>query len=320
MTYIIAEVGSNWTNFHDAKDSIAMAKQCGADAVKFQLFTYEDMYGCTPTVADELKEKEFNKYALDPEWLPLLKEKADACEIDFMCTAFSPEDLKLVNVLGVKAHKIASSDMRYPQLLEAAKESGKPLYLSCGSHNFPSIKQALEFVDKDNTTLMYCSSEYPSTWHNLRLINVLRKHFSSNVGYSDHSIDIYTPVVAARLHGATIIEKHFKAKDEMDTPDSAHSLNPERFKYMVNLIHDPDSYMKMPNPGERHMIMRNNRRLIATRDIVEGEPLCYGINYGCYRSLKDDTHGWSGMDWKHVNGKEAKKAIGMGDSIGPGDI
>jgi len=306
--YIIAEVGSNFTTFDDAKDAIPLAKACGADAVKFQCFTSKEMYGFEGERDLDIRE-----------WLPHLKEKADACDIDFLCTAFSPETLKLVDKLGVKAHKIASSDLSYIDLLKAAKETGKHVYLSVGGHHWNDIRSALEYMGKTNTTVMYCCSEYPSRWHNLRAINVIRDTYNCNAGYSDHSIDVYTPVTAYHKHGATVIEKHFNPKPEVNTPDSGHSLCPDSFAYMCAMLRNGDEPIKYPSPGERDMLLRHNRRLIVTQNINTGDALQYGRNFGSYRSLKDDTRGLGTWYAYKVDGKRAAKGMNAGDSIGPGD-
>lgn len=310
MTYIIAEVGSNYKSFDDAKDSIAMAKNCGADAVKFQMFTHEDLYGPQHTCITESNIK---------AWLPKLKAKADACKIDLMCTAFSPEGLRYVDQF-VKAHKIASCELNYAQLLKAAKDTGKHVYLSVGAATWGDIAKALDILGRENTTLLYCSVEYPSRWHNLRIINTLRDRFGVNVGFSDHSFDLYSAVTASHVHGASVIEKHFKLRDDLSTPDSAHSLSSEQFLYMVELIRDRNAVMKMPNPGERAAVLRHKRRLVATRDIAKDETLEFDKNFGCYRVLEDDVNGMNGFDWEIVNGSRAKAPIRQGATIGPGNI
>jgi N,N'-diacetyllegionaminate synthase len=309
MTYIICEVGSNWSNFEDTKDSVSMAKACGASAVKFQLYTGMELYGKEGAVAGEMPR----------EWLPKLKEKADACAIDFMCTSFSPDGLRYVDPF-VKAHKIASSEISYTQLLEAAKATGKPIYLSVGASSWGDIKEALRILAGAKVTLMYCAVEYPSKWHNLRLINTLKERFSVPVGLSDHSFDIYTPVTAAHVHGAVAIEKHFKLRDDFKTPDAPHSLNPQEFIHMVELIKDKNAVMKMPNPGEREAVMRHKRRLVVTEDIKVGEPFDFDVNFGTYRLLADDSHGLGGFSWQAVNGKLALKDLNKGQTIGPGDF
>ena len=342
--YIIAEVGSNWTSFEHAKDSISLAKQCGADAVKFQAFTYSALYGSSMKEVVRARIEATGRYnsdvvmaleskniqdeldtALPLDWLPKLKEKADACGIEFMCTAFSPELVKAVDPF-VAVHKVASSDLSYPQLLDAVAKTGKPIILSTGASSRGDIALALNALGsaQDRTVLMYCSAAYPSRRHNPYLMRELREHFGRPVGFSDHSTDvIFAPLFAAREMGAVVIEKHFTAFPELDTPDRPHSLDADGFKCMVDYIRGKREGGLNPTSEEKPMFLRHNRRLVATRDIPQGEMLQYGINYGAYRSLQDDDRGLSPFFWNHEKGPEAKRAshaIARGKGIGPGDF
>lgn len=303
MTFIVAEVGSNFTSFEEAKDSITMAKNCGADAVKFQMYTNEEMYGFTVT----------KNSSIDWDWVPKLKVKADSVGIEFLCTAFSPEGLKYLDPF-VKRHKIASSDLSYPDLLIAAKNTAKPVFLSTGGSSFSDISMAKNYLDPNQTVLLYCISHYPSSNVNLFCLDKL-KELGLPVGYSCHTSDWYTPVSAVKHHGAAVIEKHFKLR-EMDTPDAPHSLLPDDFKKMVDAIRG-EVTCHFPDPQEKEFVLKHKRRLIATKDIQEGEILIYNENFGCYRSLKDDPYGITGFAYIHVHGKIARVAIKQGDSITP---
>lgn len=335
MTFVIAEIGSNWTSFEDAKDSITMAKNCGADAVKFQLYDWQSLYGfdgaefadvATPNVVWT------DRWHMPKDWLPKLAEKAKACGIEFMCSAFSPELLKAVDPY-VKRHKIASAELTYRELLEAAKATGKPVLLSTGGSSLTDIQMAVKilfgevsFASLGGITLMYCVSAYPAKNVNLHSINRLRSYFGNaggcmvdypvNYGYSCHTDEWYTPVCAVKYHGATVIEKHFKLRD-MNTPDSQHSLNPEEFKEMVDVIRGKADHISFPEPQENGMLLRHNRRLICTSDVAPGDTLAYGKNFGCYRSLKDDVEGLHGFADQAVNGKICKVALKAGDPITP---
>lgn len=310
MTFIIAEVGSNWATLTDCLNSISAAKACGADAVKFQLYNHAALYGTYGHVTGELPL----------EWLPALKEKADAVGIEFACTAFSPELVAAVDPY-VKRHKVASSDLTYPQLLEAVARTGKPVILSCGASSLGDIERAVRFFDPTKLTLLYCNAAYPSKWHDLRVIDRLKERYSKYpVGFSDHTRDvIYAPWSAVHHYAATVLEKHFQAVPG-EFPDSPHSLNVDEFQAMVKAIRGTDNPLIAPTPEEKPMLLRHNRRLIVTRDVAQGEPFEYGRNFGAYRSLKDDSKGLIPFAWEMVNGKTAARPLEQGDSIGPGDL
>jgi len=318
MTFVIAEVGSSWNTLTDCLNSISAAKACGADACKFQLFDEVALYGAgysVPTFGADVKHP-----FLPPAWLPHLKEKCAAVGIELMVTAFSPEFVEVVDPY-VKRHKVASSDLTYPQLLEAVAKTGKPVILSCGASSRGDISGAMACLN-NRATLLYCNAAYPSRWHDLRGIDRLRNWGGPTiaVGFSDHTRDvIYAPWAAVHTHGATVIEKHFQVVPG-DFPDTPHSLNVDEFQAMVKAIRGTDNPLIAPTSEEKPMLLRHNRRLIATRHIEAGQPFKYGVNYGAYRSLKDDSKGLTPFAWQHVDNCTAKVALQPGDSIGPGDL
>lgn len=277
------------------------------------------------------------------EWLPKLKEKADACGIEFMCSAFSPELLKAVDPY-VNAHKIASAELTHIKLLEAARECGKPVILSTGASGEGDIEMAMRVLTHealnpevvhepypyDNSpsqyatpvpvVLLYCVAAYPAQEINLDCIDLLRRRFGTLVGYSDHSTDVGVIPLGSIRTGATVLEKHFTAVPEFESPDRPHSLEPSQFRRMVDSLGGKTPATLGPTAGEKGMILRHNRRLIATSEILAGDALVYGENFGIYRSLKDDSHAFSPWRLYDVNGRTAKRAVKAGDGIGPGDI
>lgn len=313
--YVVAEVGSNWRNINDCIESIAAAKSCGADAVKFQAFTHEALYGfAAPSVTP------IDVHSLPTSWLPKLKEKADACGIELMCTAFSPELVAAVDPY-VSVHKVASSDCTWPQLLRAVAKTGKPVLLSVGASSEGDIERALSVLGEAGDVLMYCVSAYPARTIDLGAIARLSERFCHAVGFSDHSTDIIgLPVEATRMYDLAAIEKHFTAFPDLDSPDRPHSLTPDEFKLMVDYIRGVRAPVIGPTFEERDMMLRHNRRLIATQDLAPGAQLRYGENFGAYRSLVDDTRGLSPFAWESVEGRTTTKQINRGEAIGPGDF
>jgi sialic acid synthase SpsE len=322
--FIIAEIGSNWTSFHEAKDSISFAKQAGADAVKFQAFKYDSLYGFDdrPEILKATPYPETNgTKELPLEWLPKLKEKADACGIEFMCSAFSPELVDAVDPF-VTVHKVASSEMAYPQLLERVKSKGKPILLSVGASAKGDVSHALGILEGAQVVLMYCVAAYPSRYINLFQMADLQERFKVPIGFSDHSLDVVYPALSAYKHfGARVIEKHVNFT-EHKTPDSGHSLNAYDFNFMCEVLHGKRPYIGFnPQPEERDMFLKHNRRLIAIKDIHVGDSFRYGDNFGSYRSLKEDSKGMIPFAWEVlVKSNGAKKFIKTGDGISVADF
>lgn len=313
--FIVAEVGSNWRTLNDCVQSIGAAKACGADAVKFQAFTHEALYGfAAPSVTP------IDVHSLPVAWLPKLKEKADACGIELMVTAFSPELVAAVDPF-VTVHKVASSDCTWPQLLRAVAKTGKPVLLSVGASSEGDIERALSMLGEAGDVLMYCVSAYPARTIDLGAIARLSERFCHAVGFSDHSTDIVgLPVEATRMYDLAALEKHFTAFPDLDSPDRPHSLTPDEFKVMVDHIRGVRQPVIGPTYEERDMLLKHNRRLVATRDVAAGEVLTYGTTYGAYRSLVDDTRGLNPFAWESVEGRKAMRELRRGEAIGPGDF
>ena len=312
--FIIAEIGSNFTTFTEAKDAISMAKQCGADAVKFQLHSLAALYGTLPGMNNIL--------SLPIDWLPKLKDKANAVGIEFMCSAFSPELYDTIDPY-VDVHKIASSEISWPQLLEHVKNKSKPIILSTGASSMGDVSAAMKLLSGGpKVVLMYCSSSYPSVEYNLFQIDDLKKKFDVPVGFSDHSSCVAYPALSAVRHfGATVIEKHVNFTSHV-TSDSGHSLDGAQFKIMCDYLHgqrDPHDFQ--PHSEERDMFLRHNRRLIAIKPIARGSKFIYGDNFGAYRSLKEDTRGLHPFVWQKIAISDgATRDIAVGDGIGPRDF
>jgi sialic acid synthase SpsE len=339
--YIVAEVGSNWTSLEDCLESIHQAKLCGADAVKFQLYTSKELFGrtgfmftpagYTAELSHWVEQSDYKQTGeLPPEWLPKLKAEADKRGIDFMCTAFSPEGYDVVNEY-VDMHKVASSECCHVRILQKLRTFGKPVILSTGAKGVEDIRGAVDVLSKNyppgfqpgpavDVILMYCAVSYPASYIDLQVMDMMAGKFQLPVGYSDHSTDILEiPARACFRWKAPVLEKHFKIHD-MNTPDNPHSLNPAQFKLMVQNIRSEYEPRIGPTPEEKTAILRYNRRLIATKDMSPGDELKEGVNFGIYRSLVDDTRAAHPFMVDKFNGTRAKVPLKAGQGLWIEDV
>lgn len=222
---VIAEIGSNFKTLEDCFHSIEAAKRSGADIVKFQYFTSYDLYG---------RERRNMQGELPDFWLGSLKNEADANEIEFMCTAFSPEGYIFIDQY-VTRHKVASAEITDLDILKTVNGFKKPVLLSTGGATFQEIDRALNHLPDCEVTLMYCVPAYPARVVDFRLLGEMREIFGdrSLYGYSDHSLDVLIVPSCARSHGAVILEKHVNFTEHTDTPDAPHSLSEAEFKLMM---------------------------------------------------------------------------------------
>ena len=125
---IVAEISANHLQkFGNAVKLIKKAKKCGADAVKFQVYTPD-------TLTIDVNNKHFRikhpkwggqtlyqlyKKAYTPwSWFKKLKKIADDLDIIFFCTAFDTTAVDLLQELKVPIHKISSFELVDLSLIE----------------------------------------------------------------------------------------------------------------------------------------------------------------------------------------------------------
>lgn len=225
MAYIIAEIGSNWRNEHIAKVQIREAKALGADAVKFQMFTHEELYN-SPGVS----------HGLPKDLVPSLAEYSKSLEIDFLCTAFSVEGYQFLDPF-VKMHKIASCENDHPDLLDALLGFNKPFFRSYGA------KTTYDILPREIP--MECVAAYPASFEDYSL-SIFNNTIIRRFGISDHTLTPELALLALGV-GATFFEKHFDACPfESETPDKSVSIGPLDFRYYCSMIRLGEKVLMQP--------------------------------------------------------------------------
>jgi len=143
--FIIAEAGVNHNgNVKLAKKLIDVAKDAGADAVKFQTYKTEEL------VAKKIKKNYFEtlkRLELPYETFNDLKEYCDKRKIIFLSTPHCDNAIDFLEQL-VPAYKIASGDLTNLPFLEKVAKKKKPIILSTGTSTLNEVKEAVRAIKK----------------------------------------------------------------------------------------------------------------------------------------------------------------------------
>lgn len=284
-TFVIAEAGANHNrNYEQALSLIDIAKNSGANAVKFQTYSSETLYA--KNTPDFAGYKNINKLIKDielpREWQKDLKVYSDKVGIEFMSTPFDEKAVEELVDLGVQRLKISgfeSTDFRFVEMVASAK---LPLIISIGI-GFPInyMGKILDIAEKygNELSLLHCQNSYPTPVSEIDLgvIQTL-KHFRNvkHAGLSDHTTSINVPAFAVAA-GASIIEKHYTISRTLDGPDHKFALEPNELSSMISLIKEAEQAM-IKNPyglyaGCEKPFMNAMRSVVSTRKIFKGEKL-----------------------------------------------
>ncbi len=280
--YFIAEACDN--HFGDLKKAFKMvrlAKECGADAIKFQHhLPDEEMLKKVPKSSNfDLSLYEFlKKYSLKISDHIKINSFCKKMNIQYLCTPFSLKAAKeLIKNINIKAFKIGSGELTdLPSLKEISKFK-KPMIISTGMSVLKEIDDTVKLISKNTKVLiMNCLSEYPPDYKDLNLgfIKNLKKKYPKNIiGHSDHTGEIYSSIAAVSM-GARVIEKHVTLNKKFKGPDQKVSIDFKELKDLINgirLLENSFGSIKKINIKEKPIRLWATRSLVSIKDIKKGE-------------------------------------------------
>ena len=277
---IVAEIGNNHEgSVARAEDMIALAREAGADAVKFQTFKAERYV----SRSDVGRFERLKRFELSEQEFMRLRAAALKLGLIFLSTPFDADSARFLNGI-VPAFKIASGDNNHKPLLETIAAFGRPVILSTGLSDIAAVRKSRAIIERiwkdkgirQSIAVLHCVASYPvpPAEANLGAIVHLRQELGGIVGYSDHCMGIDAAVVSAAL-GARIIEKHFTFdKNYSDYRDHQLSANPGEFSEMSRRIRETECLIgnmtKTPQESERSNERALRRSIVASRTIPCG--------------------------------------------------
>lgn len=286
--FIVAEISANHgQNFARAIAMIKKAKECGADAVKFQAYTPDTLTINADNKYFRIKHPQWGgqtlyelyKKAYTPwKWFKKLKKVAEDSGILFFATAFDKTSVDFLEELNVRIHKISSFELVDLPLIEYVAKTRKPLILSTGMATISEIEAAVNTAKRAGAKeiiLLKCVSNYPARPEemNLRAISYIKELFDCSVGFSDHSLGIGASICAVAL-GADVIEKHFTLSRKIKTEDNFFSIEPNELKELVENVRIVEKAIgkaqyKLTEDEKKSRIYR--RSLFVVEDIKKGQ-------------------------------------------------
>ena len=315
-TFVISEIGINHEgSLSECIKMIEESKKAGADAVKLQTVSAANSY-----LKNTKSYKEFEKTNFSDEKLFKIIKFAKARKLIFLSTPGSFEEVDRLVKLGVSGIKISSGSMTNFPLISYAAKKTKSIIISTGMAYQSEIKNAVSACNSNkNLAILKCTSLYPPEDDelNLRSIKLFKKFFKHIIGYSDHKKD-YLSCINAVCNGAKIIEKHFTLDSSKKGKDHHISLEPKKFKRMVEDIRRTE-IMQGKNqilPTDREIKNRNlyHRCLVTKQEILKGEKFTLE-NISFKRVSKKSSYGLEPKYYEKILFKKSLKRISKDVSL-----
>ncbi len=326
--YIIAELSANHNgSLKVAKESIKVAKEIGANAIKLQTYTADTMTlncgkddfmvnGGTLWDGKSLYDL-YEKVHTPWKWHEELFNFAREVGIDIFSTPFDKTAVDFLEKFNPCAYKIASFEITDYELIRYTASKGKPIIISTGVATIQEIQDVVDICRQEGNNdiiLLKCTSAYPAHLDdaNLSMIPNLAQTFGVVSGFSDHTIGSTAAIVAVSL-GAKVIEKHFILDKAIGGPDAEFSADKQEFAKYVKDIRDAEKLLGKIDYSLNES-RKNNRRfsrsLYVAKDIKKGEI----FTEENIRSVRPG-YGMHPKYLKDVLGRKASKNIAYGSQL-----
>ncbi len=326
--FIIAELsGNHHQDINQAMALIDVAADAGADAIKSQTYTAGTITLNSDTEPFQIKVNDawkgqtlydLYKQTFTPwEWLPKMKERAEARGRFFFTSVFDPTAVDFMEQIGVKFYKVASFEVVDIPLLQRIGQTKKPVIMSGGMATDEELALALKTLREFGSpavALLHCLSSYPARPEEMNLATIpeLARKFEVVAGLSNHCLDnrIDSLAVAA---GAAIIEKHLTLRRSDGGPDAAFSLEPEEFKDLVKRVRQTETIMGRPqsSAGEKE-----TENIVFRKSLFVAKPIKRGEKFTRenVRSVRPG-HGLAPKYLDEIVGQTASRDIKMGTPL-----
>lgn len=250
---VIAEIGCNHKgDFSIAKELIMLAKESGAEYVKFQKrnnkeLLSEEQYNAPHPVPENSYGKTYGEHRefleFSQEQHRELKEYCDSIGIIYSTSVWDVTSAKEMITFAPQFLKVPSACNNNFEMLKVLRDEFEgQVQLSIGMTSREEVEQIVQFFEqtdqaKSRLLIYSCTSGYPVPFEDVSLleINWLYENYAhriNEIGFSGHHLGIAVDVAAYTL-GARWIERHFTKDITWKGTDHAASLQPDGLRRLV---------------------------------------------------------------------------------------
>ena len=163
--------------------------------------------------------------------------------------------------------------------------------------------------------MLHCTTEYPAPMNelNLNILETFRNIYDMQIGYSDHSNNFLTPIMAVSKN-IKYIEVHVTKSNRLQGPDHSSSLNIKDFNKYVQLIKKAEiilgNSIKKLTPSEKKNYKHVTKRLFLRKNIRSGQ-----ILKDEYIACKRSNSGLLASEYSKVINRKVKTNISKDSKI-----
>jgi N-acetylneuraminate synthase len=245
---IVAEIGINHSgNLENAIALIDMAKDCGADYVKFQKRTVDVVY--SPEDLDKPRESPWGttqrqqKHGIEltRESYHVINDYCDLTGIPWFGSAWDMESLQFLECYSPPLHKIASPMLTNLEFVEAVAKLRRLTLVSTGMSTVEDLDKAVNILKYHDCpfVLMHCTSIYPCPEEKTNILTLkwLKHRYPCvPLGYSGHEVGLLPSILAVAM-GAEWIERHITLDRASYGSDQSASLEKRGLELLVKYAH-----------------------------------------------------------------------------------
>ena len=280
---LIAEIA----NAHQGNPEIAIeiaqkAIDSGADAIKFQMYTADDLLVSSHERYQHFKNQSFSK----KDWQNIFSA-INTSKTKVYLDIFGFESFSISKDFDIHGYKLHFSDLNNEPLLKLLAKTGKDILIGSGGATLSEIGRAIKIIEsigKNKITLLHGFQAYPTKIEdtNLERLKYFKNCFGNKVklGLSDHieGDNILSKVIPimALGYGINIIEKHVTLNRADKGVDYYSSLEMSDFSEFVSLLRESEKAIGCAeNYSEDELNYRKTvkKKWLCNKDLKKGDIL-----------------------------------------------